>query len=220
MPPYIEVGLGDLVDHEGVVVGRGAAFHLAELGEDVFEGSFVGEVGGRFVELVVPLVAGALVLIPPVAPFFFVGAMELVVPGLEPGLRGVARRCDEAVVEDDAAGGVFGVHGFEDGDGVGVFEVGADFVLQAVDDDAGVRAVGLHHLDAFDEHEALGELVGVVSGLLHDDGVGAGCGVGGEFADGHLAGAGFHVAEEAEAVVGAEDLFLGEVAVEVEAVEV
>ena len=31
----LEVGLGDLVDHEGVVVGCGAAFHLAELGEDV-----------------------------------------------------------------------------------------------------------------------------------------------------------------------------------------
>ena len=45
-------------------------------------------------------------------------------------------------------------------------------------------------------------------------------GVGGQLADGHLAGAGFHVAQEAEAVVGAEDVFLGEVAVEVEAVEV
>ncbi len=80
--------------------------------------------------------------------------------------------------------------------------------------------VGLHHLDAFDEHEALGEFVGFVGGLLHDDGVGAGCGVGGEFADGHLAGAGLHVAEEAETVVGAEDFFFGEVAVEVEAVEI
>ena len=112
------------------------------------------------------------------------------------------------------------MHGFEDGEGVGVFEVGADFVLQAVDDDGGVRAVGFDHLDAFDEHEALRELVGFVGGFLHDDGVGAGVGAGGEFADGHLAGAGLHVAEEAEAVVGAEDVFLGEVAVEVEAVEV
>ena len=81
-------------------------------------------------------------------------------------------------------------------------------------------AVGFHHLDAFDEHEALSEFVSRVGGFLHDDGVRAGCGVGGEFADGHLACAGFHVAEEAEAVVGAEDFFLGEVAVEVEAVEI
>ncbi len=116
-----EVGLGDLVDHEGVVVGCGAAFHLAELGEDVFEGGLVGEVGGGFVELVVPLVARALVLIPPVAPFFFVAAVELFIPWFEPCLRGLARRGDEAVVEDDAAGGVFGAHGGEDGDGVGVF---------------------------------------------------------------------------------------------------
>ena len=116
------------------------------------------------------------------------------------------------------------MHGGEDGDGVGVFEVGADFVLQAVDDDAGVGAVGLHHLDAFDEHEALGELVGV--GLRFgelDAGVGdrAFAGWGWSWsADGHLARAGFHVAEEAETVVGAEDFFFGEVAVEVEAVEI
>ncbi len=169
MPPYLQIGLGDLVDHEGVVVGCGAALHLAELGEDFFEGGFVGEVGGGFVELVVPLVACALVLIPPVAPLFLVAAMELFVPGFVPCLRGLARRRDEAVVEDDAARWVFGAHGGEDGDGVGVFEVGADFVLQAVDDDAGMRAVGLHHLDAFDEHEALGEFVGDVGGFFHDD---------------------------------------------------
>ncbi len=52
------------------------------------------------------------------------------------------------------------------------------------------------------------------------DGLAAGFGgAGGGLADGHLAGAGFHVAEQAESVVGSEDLFLGEVAVEVEAVE-
>jgi hypothetical protein len=43
---------------------------------------------------------------------------------------------------------------------------------------------------------------------------------GGRSADGELACAGFEVAEKAEAVVGAEDVFLGEVAVEVEAVEI
>ena len=98
-----EVGLGDLVDHEGVVVGCGAAFHLAELGEDVFEGGLVGEVGGGFVELVVPLVACALVLIPPVAPSSsslrwslpgFKTTYPLIVkaPWFVPGLRGLARR--------------------------------------------------------------------------------------------------------------------------------
>ncbi len=120
--------------------------------------------------------------------------------------------------------GVFGAHGCEDGDGVGVSEVGADLVLEAVLDDGGVRAEGLDHLDALDEHEALGELVGGgrwASGDGVGDGLAAGLGgAGGGLADGHLAGAGLHVAEQAETVVGAEDLFLGEVAVEVEAVEV
>ena len=41
-----EVGLGDLMDHEGVVVGGGAAFHLAELGEVLVVGRAVGEFGG------------------------------------------------------------------------------------------------------------------------------------------------------------------------------
>ena len=57
--------------------GRGAAFHLAVLGEDVAEVDVVGVVGGRFVELVVPLIAGALVVVPPVAVFFFVAAVQL-----------------------------------------------------------------------------------------------------------------------------------------------
>ena len=33
-----QVGLGDLVDHERVVVGGGAALHLAELGDDFLQG--------------------------------------------------------------------------------------------------------------------------------------------------------------------------------------
>ena len=111
------------------------------------------------------------------------------------------------------------MHGFEDGERVGVLEVGAELVLEAVLDDGGMRAEGFHHLDALDEHIALRELVGFGGGLLHDDAVGAGVGARGQFADGHLAGAGLHVAEDAEAVVPAEDVFLGEVAVEVEAVE-
>ncbi len=125
-----------------------------------FEGRFVGEVGGGLVELVVPLVAGALMLIPPAAPLLLVAAVELVVPGLVPGLRGAAGRGYEAVVEDDAAAGVFGAHGGEDGDGVGVAEVGADLVLEAVLDDGGMRAEGFDHLDALDEHVALREFVG------------------------------------------------------------
>ena len=111
------------------------------------------------------------------------------------------------------------MHGFEDGERVGVLEVGADLVLQAVLDDGGVRAEGFHHLDAFDEHVALREFVGFAGGLFHDDAVGAGVSARGQLADGHLAGAGLHVAENAEAVVPAEHVFLGEVAVEVEAVE-
>ena len=97
-------------------------------------GRAVGEVGGGFVELVVPLVACALVLFHqrPNGLRRRSGGCLLSVPWFVPGLCGVARRGDEAVVEDDAAAGVFFVHGFEDGEGVGVFEVGADFVLQAV----------------------------------------------------------------------------------------
>lgn len=81
-------------------------------------------------------------------------------------------------------------------------------------------AKGADHGDALGEHVTLGELVGGVGGLLHDDGVGVGLDAGWEFADGHLAGSGLHVAKEAKPVVGAEDIFLGEVTVEVEAVEV
>src|SRR6202012_185212 len=70
----LPVGVGDLVDHQRVVVGSGAAFHLAVLGEDILVGGFVGVLGGGLVELVVPLVAGALVIVPPGSPGFFVGA--------------------------------------------------------------------------------------------------------------------------------------------------
>jgi hypothetical protein len=111
------------------------------------------------------------------------------------------------------------VHGLRGWRGGGVLEVGADLVLQAVLDDGGVRAVGLHHLDALDEHEALRELVGLAGGLLHDDAGGVGLRARGQFADGELACAGLHVAQHAEFVVLAEDVFLGEVAMEVEAVE-
>ncbi len=65
-------------------------------------------------------------------------------------------------------------------------------------DDAWVRAVGFDHLDAFDEHEALGELVGFGLRLGElDAGVGdcafSGCGWS-WCADGELACAGFDVA--------------------------
>ena len=100
--------------------------------------------------------------------------LQVVIPGLVPGLCGGARRSDEAVVEHDAARGVFVVHGLEDGEGVGILEVGAELVLQAVLDDGGVRAEGFHHLDALDEHIALRELVGFGLGFSHDDAVGAG----------------------------------------------
>jgi hypothetical protein len=47
-------------------------------------------------------------VVPPVAVFFFVRAVELaffqlIIPGLVPGLCGGAWRSDEAVVEHDAA---------------------------------------------------------------------------------------------------------------------
>jgi hypothetical protein len=48
---------------------------------------------------------------------------------------GLAWEGYEAVVEDDAAAGVFDAHGGEDGKSVGVFEVGADLVLQRVLDE-------------------------------------------------------------------------------------
>ena len=83
-----------------------------------------------------------------------------------------------------------------------------------------MRAEGLDHLDALGEHVTLGELIRGIGRLLHDDRLALACDAGGELADGHLARSGLHVAEQAEPVVGAEDVFLGEVAVEVEAVEV
>jgi len=81
---------------------------------------------------------GRLMLIPPAAPLLLVGAVQLWIVRLKPGLRGLARRRDEAVVGGRCSGWVFGAHGFEDGDGVGIVEVGADLVLQAVLDDRGV----------------------------------------------------------------------------------
>ena len=56
-------------------------------------------------------IARALVVVPPSAPGFLVAEVDVVVVGGVPRLRGAAR--DEAVVEDDAAAGVFVVHGFE-----------------------------------------------------------------------------------------------------------
>ena len=211
-----------------MVVRCGAAFHLAELCEDVLERRAVGEVGGGSCRTRRTIGRRRLdVLIPAQPrPLLLVAAVELVVPGLVPGLRGLAGRGYEAVVEDYAAtrGSSCSMHRGEDGDGVGVAEVGAYLVLEAVLDDGGVRAEGFDHLDAFDEHVALREFVGCVGRGLHGDGVGDGLaaglgGAGGGLADGHLAGAGLHVAEQAVRVVGSEDLFLGEVAVEVEAVE-
>ncbi len=219
-----KVGLGDLMDHEGVVVGRGAALHLAELGEDAFGGRLIGEVGGGFVELVVPLVACALMVVPPEGEGFLVRAMDVVIPGLVPGLRGVAGRGREAVVEDYSTAGVFLVHGFEDFEDCGIVEVGADFVLQGVLDDRRVRAVGFDHLDAFNLHKLLGELVAFGLGLRELNTWVGDCAFSGWSrgwsADGEFASAGLEVAEEAEAVVGAEDVFLGEIAVEVETVEI
>ena len=61
------------------------------------------------------------------------------------------------------------MHGFEDSKTVGVVEVRADLVLEAVLDNARVRAVGFDHLDALDEHEALGELVGFGSAAWRVD---------------------------------------------------
>jgi len=87
-----------------------------------------------------------------------------------------------------------------------------------------VRAVGFDHLDALDLHKLLGELVGLGLRLSKlDAGVGDCAFSGGSRSwstDGELASAGLEVAEEAEAVVGAEDVFLGEIAVEVEAVKI
>ena len=82
-----------------------------------------------------------------------------------------------------------------------------------------MRAKGLDHLDVFDEHVALRELVGFAGGLLHDNAVCAGISVRWQLADGHFAGARLHVAKDAEAVVPAQDVFFGEVAMELEAVE-
>ena len=184
----------------------------------------VGEVGGGFVELVVPLVAGALVIVPPAAPLFLVGAVELSFQGSyqacaaergggeKPSLRAMVRLGSSLRMAARMA------------KCVGVAEVGADLVLERVLDERGVGAEGSDHGDALGDHEALGEPVGFGLRLGELDAwVGdssfAGWGWGGR-ADGQLASAGFHVAEQAEAVVGAEDLFFADVAVEVEAVEV
>ena len=99
-------------------------------------------------------------IVPPEGEGLLVGAMDVVVPWFVPCLRGVAGRRREAVVEDYGAAGVFFVHGFEDLEDCRIVEVGADLVLQCVLDDGKMRTVGFDHLDALDEHEALGELVG------------------------------------------------------------
>ena len=212
--------VSQLMQHQRVVVRRGAALHLAELADGLALRRLVGELRRRFIELVVPLIARALMLVPPAAPLLLIAAMQLGVPWREPGLRGGTRRCDKAVVQHDAAAGVFGAHRLQNRDGVGILQVRADLVLHAVLNDRGVRAIGLHHLHALDEHISLGEFVCGVGGLLHHGSWRVGLRARGQLADGHLARARLHVAQQAEAVVRAQNVLLGEVAMEVEAVQV
>ena len=87
----------DLMDHERVVIRYRTSFHLAELHQRGLQRLVVREVLRVPVEAVVPLVAGALVIVPPTAPFFRVGPMRIVVVRRVPGLRRLAR--DKAVVE-------------------------------------------------------------------------------------------------------------------------
>ena len=157
-----------------MVVGCGAAFHLAKLCKNFFPRTLIGKVSRRFVELVVPLVARALVLIPPVAPLLLVAAMELRVPRFVPCLCGTAWWRDEAVVEDDAAAGVFCRAWLRGWRGCRGFSGPRPARSAGSSDDAGVRAVGFDHLDALGEHEALGEFVGLSGGFLHHDGVSIG----------------------------------------------
>ncbi len=224
-PAVLKVGLGDLVDHEGVVVRRGAAFHLAEFGEVLAVGRAIGEVGWaicrirRTIGRPRPGDCSTRERRVRCRSDGFCRPRVRTMPALrcggggeKPSLRTTARLgsslCMASRISKTA----------------GLSRSAPDLVLQRVLNDRRMRAVGFDHLDALDEHEALGELVGI--GLRFgelDSGVGdcafsgrgwSGC------ADGELSCSGLEVAEEAEAVVGAENLFLGEVAVEVEAVEI
>ena len=78
----------------------------------------------------------------------------------------------------------------------------------------------LDHLHAFGEHVTLRELICRIGCLHHHDRVRAsGCALR-ELADCHFAGSRLHVAQQAKTVVCAEDIFLGQVAVEVQAGQV
>jgi len=82
-----------------------------------------------------------------------------------------------------------------------------------------MAAEGAHHGAAFCEHKTLRKQIGGARWGSHNDIGSVGYGSRRECANGQLAATGLHVAQQAEAVVDAEDFFLTDVAMEVEAVE-
>ena len=146
-----EVPAFNLVNHQRMIIRNRATLHFAELNQRRLERLAISEVLTILVELVVPLVAGALVVDPPIAPGLLVAAVHLVVVGLEPRLGGVARH--KAIVENHRAGGVLLVHKPQDTQRVRILEVGANLILQCVLDERWMAAKSSHHGRAFGHHK-------------------------------------------------------------------
>ncbi|MEJ0042310.1 MAG: hypothetical protein WDM81_08875 [Rhizomicrobium sp.] len=171
------------------------------------------------IERIVPLVAGALMVVPPAAERLAVGAMEPGIVGRIPRLGRRDRRRGHPVVEQDDAARILGAHRIEHGNGVRVVQVGAGFVLQNIADQRRMTAEGAHHGDAFGDHETLGEAIGFARGLFHHDAVRVDLGAVGQPAERELAAAGLHGAQQAQPVLRGEHVVPADIAMEAEAIE-
>jgi len=101
----------DLANHQRMIVRDGAAFHFAKFDQSGLQWLAISEVFAVLVKVVIPLIARALMVVPPAAPGLHVAAVQLFAVGFVPGLRGVSR--DESVIEHHGARWVFLVHDAE-----------------------------------------------------------------------------------------------------------
>src|SRR5580692_11199905 len=74
-----ELSVFNLVNHQRMIVCNRATLHFAELDQRRLERLTISEVFAVLIELVVPLVARALMVNPPIAPRFLIAAVHLVV---------------------------------------------------------------------------------------------------------------------------------------------
>ena len=156
-----------LMQHQRVVIRSSAAFHLAKLRQRLPLRRLVRKLRWRFIKLVVPLIPRALMLIPPPAPLLLIAPVQLRIPGRKPRLRRLPRWRNKSIVQHNAAARVFRAHRFQHRNSVGILQVRANLVLQAVLNHRRMRPERFHHLYALHKHVTLRELVRRARRLFH-----------------------------------------------------